>query len=115
MSISYACPGCGGATSVKDSRPRESGGIRRRRRCNGCGARFTTYEFGAENVDDVLTGVQGAPLEAVRQAKELVNIVGRMSADDRIMLLGMARRLDGGTGVSRHFQQTVTRLGEVAA
>ena len=40
------CPYCGhDDTQVKDSRPTEdSGAIRRRRVCNGCGGRFTTFE-----------------------------------------------------------------------
>ena len=40
------CPFCGGADSqVKDSRSAEDGGaIRRRRECNHCHARFTTFE-----------------------------------------------------------------------
>jgi transcriptional repressor NrdR len=40
------CPFCGSDdTQVKDSRPVEDGGaVRRRRQCNACGARFTTFE-----------------------------------------------------------------------
>ena len=40
------CPFCGNEdTQVKDSRPAEGGGaIRRRRLCNKCDARFTTFE-----------------------------------------------------------------------
>ncbi|MCC7394299.1 MAG: transcriptional repressor NrdR [Sphingomonadaceae bacterium] len=40
------CPSCGHEDSqVKDSRPAEDGAaIRRRRQCEGCGARFTTFE-----------------------------------------------------------------------
>jgi transcriptional repressor NrdR len=40
------CPFCGSDDSqVKDSRPVEEGGaVRRRRQCNACGARFTTFE-----------------------------------------------------------------------
>lgn len=40
------CPFCGNDdTQVKDSRPTEdSSAIRRRRSCNSCGARFTTFE-----------------------------------------------------------------------
>ncbi|MEN3971185.1 transcriptional regulator NrdR [Sphingomicrobium sp. XHP0235] len=40
------CPFCTHDTSgVKDSRPSEDGAaIRRRRQCEGCGARFTTFE-----------------------------------------------------------------------
>ncbi|WP_448658542.1 transcriptional regulator NrdR [Sphingomonas sp. CJ99] len=40
------CPFCANeASQVKDSRPTEDGtAIRRRRQCEGCGARFTTFE-----------------------------------------------------------------------
>ena len=40
------CPFCASDSSqVKDSRPTEdSAAIRRRRQCEGCGARFTTFE-----------------------------------------------------------------------
>jgi transcriptional repressor NrdR len=40
------CPFCGHEDSqVKDSRPSEDGAsIRRRRQCEGCGGRFTTFE-----------------------------------------------------------------------
>lgn len=40
------CPYCGAADSqVKDSRPTEDGSaIRRRRHCDDCGGRFTTFE-----------------------------------------------------------------------
>ena len=40
------CPFCANESSqVKDSRPAEDGSaIRRRRQCEGCGARFTTFE-----------------------------------------------------------------------
>jgi transcriptional repressor NrdR len=40
------CPTCGASENrVIDSRPAENGGaIRRRRRCEACGIRFTTYE-----------------------------------------------------------------------
>ena len=40
------CPFCGDQDSqVKDSRSSEDGAsIRRRRQCEGCGARFTTFE-----------------------------------------------------------------------
>ncbi|ATR20359.1 Putative regulatory protein [Roseomonas mucosa] len=40
------CPFCGSEdTQVKDSRPADDGtSIRRRRVCNGCGERFTTFE-----------------------------------------------------------------------
>ena len=43
---SMLCPSCGtGDSHVVDSRPAEAGqSIRRRRQCEACGHRFTTYE-----------------------------------------------------------------------
>jgi transcriptional regulator NrdR family protein len=38
------CPECGERTRIVDSR-RTSGGVRRRRVCNGCEKRFTTMEI----------------------------------------------------------------------
>lgn len=39
------CPYCGKENSrVIDSRPTDDGSIRRRRQCDSCGKRFTTYE-----------------------------------------------------------------------
>lgn len=39
------CPYCGKEnTRVIDSRPTDDSSIRRRRQCDGCGKRFTTYE-----------------------------------------------------------------------
>lgn len=39
------CPYCGKENSrVIDSRPTDDGAIRRRRQCDSCGKRFTTYE-----------------------------------------------------------------------
>lgn len=39
------CPYCGDEDSkVIDSRPTDDGSIRRRRQCDACGKRFTTYE-----------------------------------------------------------------------
>lgn len=44
MSKTFLCQ-CGGETAVKDSRGSVHGvGIRRRRECQSCGHRFTTYE-----------------------------------------------------------------------
>lgn len=39
---------CGGATSVVDSRPTETGGVRRQRRCKTCSEEFITVEMRSE-------------------------------------------------------------------
>ena len=44
------CPYCGNEnTKVIDSRPTEEGAIRRRRQCESCAKRFTTYEKKDDN------------------------------------------------------------------
>jgi transcriptional regulator NrdR family protein len=50
------CPHCGEPSNgeVKDSRVTEAGdAIRRRRHCNLCRRRFTTYEFVADSVAEI--------------------------------------------------------------
>lgn len=61
------CPTCGGRTSVKDSRPVSSvatwpngdaASIRRRRLCEACGFRITTYEVTRDRI------VHDSPVQA---------------------------------------------------
>lgn len=58
--MSIHCPECGCTFSaVKDSRPTDTrahglGTIRRRRVCEGCDHRFTTYEVTAATIDALL-------------------------------------------------------------
>lgn len=57
------CPFCANEDSqVKDSRPTEDNtAIRRRRQCEGCGARFTTFErVQLRDVTVVKSGVNGS-------------------------------------------------------
>ena len=50
-SVSVACPGCGTATRVLETRYVEmQNATRRRRECVGCGKRFTTIERLAEPI-----------------------------------------------------------------
>lgn len=77
------CPSCGGATGVFDSRPgAEHNSVRRRRRCFGCGLRFTTCEMvvldgvSPEGMADVLGIAKKALVEAeshVRRARENID------------------------------------------
>ncbi len=60
------CPSCGHEDSqVKDSRPTEDGAaIRRRRQCEGCTARFTTFErIQLREVTVVKTGGSREPFD----------------------------------------------------
>ena len=66
------CPFCAHEDSqVKDSRPSEDGAaIRRRRQCEGCGARFTTFER-----------VQLRDLTVIKNAQTLANRLKERGAD----------------------------------
>jgi transcriptional repressor NrdR len=91
------CPFCGHDDSqVKDSRPTEDGAaIRRRRQCEGCGARFTTFEriqlreltivkgdgrrepFAREKLDrSIAIACRKRPIEAIR-VERLVSAIQR--------------------------------------
>lgn len=63
------CPFCGHDDSqVKDSRPSEDGAsIRRRRQCEGCGARFTTFE--RVQLRDLVVVKKGGRREAFEREK----------------------------------------------
>lgn len=115
VSQGFLCPACGGSrTACVDSRPRSDGGIRRRRRCPSCRVRFTTFEVRAEDVGSVLVGVQDASPAVVAQATEVVNILGGLSSDDRILLLGLARRFQGPRKVTDRQREAVQALGSAA-
>ena len=60
------CPYCGNPdTRVIDSRPAEDkNSIRRRRSCDECGRRFTTYEKAEQ--------LMGAVLYCIREAEKLL-------------------------------------------
>jgi len=91
------CPFCSHDDSqVKDSRPTEDGAaIRRRRQCEGCGARFTTFEriqlreltivkgdgrrepFAREKLDrSIAIACRKRPIEAIR-VERLVSAIQR--------------------------------------
>ncbi len=63
------CPFCGHEDSqVKDSRPSEDGAsIRRRRQCEGCGGRFTTFE--RVQLREVTVAKSGGKREAFERVK----------------------------------------------
>ncbi|WP_344696620.1 transcriptional regulator NrdR [Sphingomonas rosea] len=73
------CPFCGDQDSqVKDSRSSEDGAaIRRRRQCEGCGARFTTFE--RVQLRDLVVIKKDGSREAFDRAK-LARAIGFASA-----------------------------------
>ena len=73
------CPFCGDLSSqVKDSRSSEDGAaIRRRRQCDGCAARFTTFE--RIQLRDLVVIKKDGRREAFDRAK-LARAIGHASA-----------------------------------
>jgi len=94
------CPYCGNDdTQVKDSRPTEdSGAIRRRRVCNGCGGRFTTFER-VQLRDLIVVKKSGrkVPFDREKLARSVYTALRKRSVEtDRIerMISGIVRQLE---------------------
>lgn len=83
---------CGSLTEVRDSRPCP-GGIRRRRRCSACGARFTTFEYRHASVDDVVADFGAFSPNVMAQLHGLFDSFPAMAPEDRDALLRLARSL----------------------
>lgn len=69
------CPFCShDASQVKDSRPTEDGSaIRRRRQCEDCGARFTTFErIQLRELTVVKSGQRREPFDRMKLERSLV-------------------------------------------
>ena len=94
------CPYCGNDdTQVKDSRPTEdSGAIRRRRVCNGCGGRFTTFErVQLRDLTVVKKSGRKVPFDREKLAKSVYTALRKRSVEqDRIerMISGIVRQLE---------------------
>lgn len=73
-SDSFLCPRCGGRSFVADSRSIASG-IRRRRKCAGCGGGWTTYETSKRIPDllPLLAATRASLAEAIRLIDELTD------------------------------------------
>lgn len=86
------CPTCGGRTQCIDSRPRKNG-IRRRRMCRVCSARFTTLEviIGADGRGDMPeVYVQRIVDDLKAKHADLANIITDLEAVARLhkMMVG---------------------------
>lgn len=94
------CPYCGNDdTQVKDSRPTEdSGAIRRRRVCNGCGGRFTTFErVQLRDLTVVKKNGRKVPFDREKLARSVYTALRKRSVDaERIerMISGIVRQLE---------------------
>ena len=94
------CPYCGNDdTQVKDSRPTEdSGAIRRRRVCNGCGGRFTTFErVQLRDLTVVKKSGRKVPFDREKLARSVYTALRKRSVEtERIerMISGIVRQLE---------------------
>ena len=108
------CPACGHEDSqVKDSRPTEDGAaIRRRRQCEACGARFTTFErIQLREVTVVKTGGLREPFERDKVLRSVTIACRKRPIDpariDRLVS-GIQRDLETGG-------EAEVRTGEIGA
>lgn len=92
MSRGFVCPDCDSPTAVKDSR-KCAEGIRRRRRCDACGVRFTTFEHRSLDTEDVIHQLGNLTPSEARQIHELALLTRSLSEADRYIVMSMARRL----------------------
>ena len=94
------CAYCGNDdTQVKDSRPTEdSGAIRRRRVCNGCGGRFTTFErVQLRDLTVVKKSGRKVPFDREKLARSVYTALRKRAVEaDRIerMISGIVRQLE---------------------
>ncbi len=94
------CPFCGSEdTQVKDSRPAEEGAaIRRRRQCQACGARFTTFErVQLRELVVVKRDGRRAPFDRDKLASSIFVALRKRDVDrDRVeqMISGVVRQLE---------------------
>jgi len=94
------CPYCGHEDSqVKDSRPTEDGAaIRRRRQCEGCAARFTTFErIQLRDIIVVKSGGASEPFDREKLARS-IELACRKRAIDPVrierLVSGIQRQLE---------------------
>jgi transcriptional repressor NrdR len=95
------CPFCGSdETQVKDSRPtEENSAIRRRRACDNCGQRFTTFErIQLRELTVIKNSGSREPLDREKLARSMRIALRKRPVDpERVELVinGIIRRLEG--------------------
>lgn len=83
---SFACPTCKGDTQVRDSRPSAQGlGIRRRRWCETCGHRFTSYEIAADGSTEFVEMIDGLAARTAVMTHNLSDLVEDIARIQRIV------------------------------
>jgi transcriptional repressor NrdR len=110
------CPYCGHEDSqVKDSRPTEdAAAIRRRRQCEGCGARFTTFErIQLREIAVVKSGGATEPFDRDKLARS-IQLACRKRAIEAVrierLVSGIQRQLE----TSGESEIPSARIGELA-
>ncbi|WP_221712924.1 transcriptional regulator NrdR [Sphingobium xanthum] len=110
------CPYCGHEDSqVKDSRPTEDGAaIRRRRQCEGCAARFTTFErIQLRDIVVVKSGGASEPFDREKLARS-IELACRKRAIDNVrierLVSGIQRQLE----TSGESEVASARIGSLA-
>jgi transcriptional repressor NrdR len=94
------CPYCGNEdTQVKDSRPTEdASAIRRRRICNACGGRFTTFErVQLRELTVIKKSGRKVPFDREKLARSVYTAMRKRSVEpERIerMISGIVRQLE---------------------
>src|SRR5690606_14799786 len=110
------CPYCGHEDSqVKDSRPTEDGAaIRRRRQCEGCAARFTTFErIQLREITVVKSGGSSEPFDRDKLARS-IEIACRKRAVDPVRLERLVSGIQRQLETSGENEATTARIGELA-
>ena len=96
------CPFCGSEnTSVKDSRSAEDNtAVRRRRVCEACGARFTTFErVQLREIMVVKRDGKRVPFDRDRLTRSIIIALRKRPVDRELidqMVSGIARKLESG-------------------
>lgn len=110
------CPYCGHEDSqVKDSRPTEdAAAIRRRRQCEGCGARFTTFErIQLRDINVVKSGGATEPFDRDKLARS-ISLACRKRAIEAVrierLVSGIQRQLE----TSGESEVPSQKIGELA-
>ena len=94
------CPYCGNDdTQVKDSRPTEdSNAIRRRRICNACGGRFTTFErVQLRELIGVKKSGRRVPVDRDKRERSVITALRKRAVEpERVerMISGVVRQLE---------------------
>lgn len=94
------CPYCGNDdTQVKDSRPTEdSNAIRRRRICNGCGGRFTTFErVQLRDLTVVKKSGRKVPFDREKLSRSVYTALRKRQVEPEVierMISGVVRQLE---------------------